>query len=130
MNAKNLTILSLKVAVLTVLLFFCVTAANTMTGMLLPISTAELASYYVRSIDPADAVLPLLVVCACQAAALSYPIVRSRWTGWRLVLAIFVVQYGVMSFLSAIEAVVFLRYLVDIMPTIVDVAEAQYPVSC
>ena len=116
MNAKTIITLGLKVVILTIILYLCFMVANTVMGIVLPVSTAELASYFVQSIDPADAVLPLLVVCACQAAVLSYPIVRSRWSGWRLVLMIFLVQYGIMAFMSAIEAVVFLKYLVDIMP--------------
>lgn len=116
MKIKAAVALGLKMVALTIILFLCFMVANTVMGIVLPASTAELASYFVRSIDPVDATLPLLVVCACQAAVLSYPIVRSRWTGWRLVLAIFLVQYGVTTFLSAIEAVVFLKYLVDIMP--------------
>jgi hypothetical protein len=116
MKTKATLTLGLKIVALTIILFLCYTVANTVMGMVLPVPTAELASYFVQSIDPADVALPLLLVCACHAAVLSYPIVRSRWTGWRLVLAIFLVQYGVTTFLSAIEAVVFLKYLVDIMP--------------
>ncbi len=116
MKAKAKLTLGLKIVALTIILFLCYSVANTVMGIVLPIPTAELATYFVQSIDPADAVLPLLIVCACHAAVLSYPIVRSRWTGWRLILAIFLVQYGVTTFLSAIEAVVFLKYLVDIMP--------------
>lgn len=47
---------------------------------------------------------------------LTYPIIRSRWTGWKLVTAVFCVFYGVMTFLSQIETVVFLQYLEDIVP--------------
>jgi hypothetical protein len=116
MKTKATVALGLKVFALTIILFLCYSVANTVMGIVLPIPTAELASYFVQSIDPADAALSLLVVCACHAAVLSYLIVRSRWTGWRLVLTIFLVQYSVTTFLSAIEAVVFLKYLVDIMP--------------
>lgn len=46
---------------------------------------------------------------------LSYLIIRSRWTGYRLVITIFFVFYGVMTFLSQIETVVLLKYLTNIM---------------
>ncbi|MBO8168182.1 MAG: hypothetical protein H0Z35_03230 [Thermoanaerobacteraceae bacterium] len=58
----------------------------------------------------------LLIVCALDTLVLSYPIIRSRWSGLRLVLTIFLVFYGVTTFLSQIETIVFLNYLVDIVP--------------
>jgi len=57
-----------------------------------------------------------LLVCFLHTVVLSYVIVRSRWAGWRLTLAIFFVFYGVTWFQSLIEAVVFLQYLTHIMP--------------
>jgi hypothetical protein len=54
----------------------------------------------------------LLLVSLLQAAVLSYPILRSRWTGWRLVGAIFLVFYGVTTLMVAIEGV----YLPDELP--------------
>jgi hypothetical protein len=47
----------------------------------------------------------LLLVSLLQAAILSYPILRSRWTGWRLVGAIFSMFYGVTTLMVAIEGV-------------------------
>jgi len=67
--------------------------------------------------DQMDAIVAaMLVVFAFQATVISYPIIRSRWTGWRLVVTIIFIFYGVMTFLSQIETVVFLKYLVDIVP--------------
>jgi hypothetical protein len=54
----------------------------------------------------------LLLVSLLQAAVLSYPIVRSRWSGWRLVGAVFLVFYGVTTLMVAIEGV----YLPDALP--------------
>jgi hypothetical protein len=54
----------------------------------------------------------LLLVSLLQAAVLSYPILRSRWTGWRLVGAIFSVFYGVTTLMVAIEG----GYLRDALP--------------
>ena len=54
----------------------------------------------------------LLLVSLLQAAVISYPILRSRWTGLRLVGAIFAVFYGVTTVMVAIEAV----YLPDELP--------------
>lgn len=54
----------------------------------------------------------LLLVSLLQATVLSYPILRSRWTGWRLVGAIFSVFYGVTTLMIAVEGV----YLPDALP--------------
>lgn len=106
MNAKTTVMLGLKVVVLTFLLFVCYSIASSAVGLGDSTQPAE----------PMGAMVALLIVCAFQTIVLSYPIIRSRWTGWRLVVTIFFVFYGVMTFLSQIETVVFLDYLVDIMP--------------
>jgi hypothetical protein len=54
----------------------------------------------------------LLLVSLLHAAVLSWPILRSRWTGWRLVGAVFLVFYGVTTLIVAIETV----YLPDTLP--------------
>ena len=54
----------------------------------------------------------LLLVSLLQSAVLSYPIVRSRWSGWRLAGAIFLLFYGVTTLMVAIEAV----YLPEVLP--------------
>ena len=58
----------------------------------------------------------ILLVSLLQTVVLSYPIIRSRWTGWPLVVTMIFVFYGVMTFLSQIETVVFLQYLEDVVP--------------
>lgn len=42
---------------------------------------------------------------------MTYLILRSRWTGWRLMAAVFVVYYGVTTFMAQIESAVFLTQL-------------------
>jgi len=61
--------------------------------------------------------LTLLLVCFLQTVGLSYLILRSRWSGWRLMAAIFVVYYGVTTFMPQIESAVFLTRLpVGVLP--------------
>jgi hypothetical protein len=50
----------------------------------------------------------VLLVGLLQTAALAYPVVRSRWHGWRLALAIFVVYFGTASFMGQIESAIYL----------------------
>jgi len=106
MNAKTTVMLGLKVIVLTFLLFACYSIASVAVGL----------TDSAQTTDPTGAVVALLIVCALETIVLSYLIIRSRWTGWRLVVTIFLVFYGVKTFLSQIETVVFLQYLVDIVP--------------
>jgi hypothetical protein len=54
----------------------------------------------------------LLLVAFLHTAVLSYPIVRSRWSGWRLIAAIISVFYGVTTVMVAVEAV----YLPEVLP--------------
>ena len=51
--------------------------------------------------------IELLVVCFLDTIVLTYIILRSRWAGWKLMAAVFIVFYGVMTFMSQIESAVF-----------------------
>jgi len=53
----------------------------------------------------------LFAVCLLNTLVLTYIILRSRWAGWRLITAVFFVFYGVMTFMSQIESVVFITRL-------------------
>jgi len=59
--------------------------------------------------EQASAAKVLFIVNICFAVALSYPIIRSRWHGWKLVAAVFFIFYGIMTFMSQIETAYFLR---------------------
>ncbi len=91
--------------ILTSLLFICYLIASTAVGLT-----------NTHPADPMSAIIALLIVCAFQSAVISYLIIRSRWASWRLIVTIFLIFYGVTTFQSQIEAVVFLHYLVNIMP--------------
>jgi hypothetical protein len=56
--------------------------------------------------------LIFLLLAILQAAVLSWPILRARWSGWRLVVAVFLVFYAVRYFLVGLEA----YYLSDLLP--------------
>lgn len=51
--------------------------------------------------------MALLTVCFLDTIVLAYIILRSRWAGWRLIATIFFVFFGVMTFMSQIESLVF-----------------------
>lgn len=51
--------------------------------------------------------MALLAVCFLDTLVLAYIILRSQWSGWRLIGTVFFVFYGVMTFISQIESAVF-----------------------
>jgi len=54
-----------------------------------------------------NALLALLGVYLITALLLSWVLVRARWRGWRLVLAVGVIYFGITSFMSQIETLYF-----------------------
>ena len=91
----------LKVLALTIVLFVCFAIAGAVIAQPGAPQTA----------GPAGAAAALLAACFLDTLVLTYIILRSRWTGWRLMVAVFVVFYGVMTFMSQIESAVFLTHL-------------------
>ena len=70
-----------------------------------------MGDYSQTSEGGAAAALPLLAVCLLETMVLTYLILRSRWGGWRLVVAVFFIFYGVTTFMPQIESAVFLTRL-------------------
>lgn len=63
---------------------------------------------------PAEAtatLLPLFVASLINTAVWTYVILRSSWTGWKLVLTVFFVFYGVSTVMSQIETAYFVTNL-------------------
>lgn len=106
MSAKTTVMLVVKVLVLTLVLFVAFSIGAMAVGLG---DTGQTA-------DTIRTIVPMLIMCFLDTVVLSYPIIRSRWAGWRLVLTVFFVFYGVMTFMSQIETVVFLQYFTDIIP--------------
>jgi hypothetical protein len=92
----------LRVIALTIILSICVAVAGGVVGLQGNSESSE---------QSGAAVLTLLAVCFLQVVVLTHLILRSRWTGWRLVATVFVVFYGVMTFMPQIESAVFLNRL-------------------
>jgi hypothetical protein len=92
--------LAARVIGLTIILFICYAVAGTLVT--LPDS---------QLVEGGSSAITLLAVCALNAAVLAYVILRSRWSGWRLVVTVFFVFYGVTTFMSQIESAVFITRL-------------------
>lgn len=61
--------------------------------------------------DPSATLIALLVVSLLNAAVWTYVIRRSSWTGWKLVLTVFVVFYGANTLMPQIETAYFVTRL-------------------
>lgn len=61
--------------------------------------------------EAAATLAALLVVSLTNAAVWTYVILRSRWTGWKLILAVFFVFYGVGTLMPQIETAYFVTRL-------------------
>ena len=99
---KTAAFVVLRVIALTIILFICFGVAAGVVG---------LAGNSQTSGQPGAGALPLLTVCFLETAVLTYLILRSRWSGWRLSAAVFFVFYGVTTFMAQIESAVFLTRL-------------------
>jgi hypothetical protein len=99
---KTAALVVLRVMALTIILFICFGVAA---------GVVELAGNSQTSGQAGGGALPLLVVCFLETAVMTYLILRSRWTGWRLAAAVFFVFYGVTTFMPQIESAVFLTRL-------------------
>lgn len=92
--------LGLWLIVLTIVLFVCFGVASAVVG------------FQTQAAEPdSRAALKLVMVCVIEVAVLATLILRSGWSGWRLVAALFWVFYGVTTFMSQIESAVFLTRL-------------------
>jgi hypothetical protein len=89
--------LVLRIVVLTIILFACFAIAGALAQPPRPEATA----------GPDSAVLALVAVCFIDTLVLSYVILCSRWSGWRLAGTVFFVFFGVATFMGLIEAAVF-----------------------
>ncbi|MGZ3373087.1 MAG: hypothetical protein ACXU9O_07235 [Gemmatimonadaceae bacterium] len=99
---KAAALIVLRVIALTIVLFVCFAVAGTVVGF----ARSAQASERTGASTPL-----LLVVCLLQVMVMTHLILRSRWTGWRLVAAVFFVFYGVTTFMPQIESAVFLTRL-------------------
>ncbi len=99
---KAALVIALKVLGLAVLLFICYAVAAPILGPQAGAQTPQ---------EAAQGAVALLVVCLLDAIVITYLILQSRWSGWRLMAAVFVVFYGVVTFMPQIESAVFLTKL-------------------
>lgn len=100
MNFKSAAILALRVIALTVVYLICFIVASAVT-------IAPLTSQLPIAEDVNTAALYMPIVALLNTLVLSYITLRSRWHGWRLTATVFIIFYGVNTFMSQIETAAF-----------------------
>jgi hypothetical protein len=100
---KATVIIAIRLLALTVLYFICFAAVS---AALLPAASEQAAP-----VQAGAALVALLAVSLLNTLVLGYVVIRSRWAGWKLVLAIFFMFYGVMTVMPQIETAFFLTRL-------------------
>lgn len=95
--------IALRVAALAVVYFVCFAAVAAM--LLPPAPGVQPAS------DPVTAACALLVMTAANSVVIAYVVRRSRWSGWTLAAALWLVLYGVTTVMPQIESAYFVTRL-------------------
>ena len=99
---KAAVIIGIRLVALIVIYFICFAAVS---AALLPVPEQATP-------DQAGGTLAaLLAVSLLNTLVLSYIIIRSRWAGWKLILAVFLVFYGVVTVMGQIETAFFVTGL-------------------
>src|SRR5688500_14784351 len=99
---KATLVIAVRLVALAVLYFICYAAVS---AALLPPSPEQPAP------EAGVTLAALLAVSFLNTAVLAYVILRSRWAGWKLILVIFFVFYGVVTVMPQIETAFFVTRL-------------------
>lgn len=94
---------ALRILALTILYFCCFAGVS---GALLSTTSKPPAPD-----ATATTLLALFVVSLLNTGVLTYIVLRSRWTGWKLILSLFFVFYGVTTVMSQVETAFFITNL-------------------
>ena len=103
---KATLLIAIRLVALTLVYFVCFALVS---GALL--SPAADQSDTIQGGQAGAALAALLTVSFLNTAVLAYVIIRSRWAGWKLVITIFFVFYGVTTVMPQIETAYFLTRL-------------------
>lgn len=94
---------ALRTAALTVVYFVCFAAVS---AALLAIPTEPNTPD-----QSSEALAALWIISIITSVVFAYVILRSRWAGWKLALAVFLILYGVTTVMSQIETAFFVTSL-------------------
>jgi len=100
---NKVLIVIIRFLAVTILYFVCFAVVS---GALLSTATKQPAPA-----EAGTALLALFVISLINAAVWTYVILRSRWTGWQLILAVLLVFFGVGTLMPQIETAYFITRL-------------------
>jgi hypothetical protein len=100
-----------KTTILTVLRFLALTVLYFVCFAVISGTLLSSASEQPAPSEAGAALAGLLVLSLLNTAVLVYVILRSRWTGWKLILSLVFVFYGVTTLMSQIETAFFVTRL-------------------
>ena len=111
MKGKDLGILVVKIVLLAVLLMML----NGIGSRFLPAAETEGAGQISDAVvesapaPPSGSFMVIVItVMLLQTITLAFPVMRSKWRGWKLALAVFLLYFGTVTFMSQIESLVYL----------------------
>ena len=102
MNVSKTIKLAAAIMILSIIMFISYSIAFAV----LPVTIKQMSPEEGRDILPY-----LLGVCFFTTLAVSYPIIRSRWHGWKLILVMILVFWGIQTLQATIEAIFFGEFL-------------------
>jgi len=102
-TVKSIILTAIRIVAVTVLYFVTFVVVS---GALLSTAAPQPAPE-----EAASALLALFVVSIISAAVWSYVLLRSRWAGWKLIVSMIVVFYGVNTLMPQIETAYFVTRL-------------------
>jgi hypothetical protein len=100
---KAALMIAIRLVALTIVYFICFA---TVSAVLLSSPSEQPAPA-----EAGAALAALLALSFLNTAVLAYVIIRSRWAGWKLILTIFFVLYGVTTVMSQVETAFFVTRL-------------------
>jgi hypothetical protein len=103
MTTKQIATLLVKILALTLILIVCFAIGA---------GVAALEQTNQEPVEPeAGSLLALIIVCLLETLVLTYVVLRSNWSGWKLIGSIFLVFFGVTTFMAQIESAIFVTQL-------------------
>ncbi len=109
---------SLELLLKTALLAFHLLMFNSLASRLAGVSGAHAGGI-------AGLSLTTVIGAVSSTIVLSYVVIRSRWSGWRLAVVMFIVFFGIITLLPQIESAVYPKHLVNVPAEMVPKLFAQ-----
>ena len=101
----------MKIAIITAIRFLAVALVYLVCFVVVSGALLSTTTGTAHVADAGATLLALLAVSLVHAAVWTYIIRRSRWSGWKLVLTVFLVLYGVDTLMPQIETAYFVTRL-------------------